>query len=123
MLDKLNRFIEISKDFGTDVCRPSSDLYLQVLEDLIGPLSNINAKVKYTKKETKTYPSGLVVDEYTISKKVLGGTRSSSVQNINCTILKEFDNTYLIYYSTYKDEDVYGEMKDLYIVDKELIEV
>ena len=120
MLDKLNRFIEISKDFGTDVCRPSSDLYLQVLEDLIGPLSNIKAKVKYTKKETKTYPSGLVVDEYIINKKILG---DSHVYNINCTILKEFDNTYLIYYSTCKDEDIYGEMKDLYIVDKELIEV
>lgn len=123
LLDKINRFIELSKYFGTDVCKPGSEDFLQVLEDTIGPLDSIKARVKYTNEIHNTYPNGSKRDLYKLKQNFIGSSHEAWVENTKCIILKVLDKRYLIYYSTYGEDTCAGEMKDLYLVNKNVVEL
>lgn len=105
-MNKLDRFIEISRYFGSDYERPPKELFREVLADLIGPLELKPSKVI----------NEPVLDRKFLKSPVDGGLGDNIEQD--CVILKDLGDKVLI---ELLDDYCPGEMDTIYIVDKSIL--
>ena len=105
-MDKLDRFIEISRYFGTDVECPPKELFREVLADLIGPLELKPAKVKNKQVDNRGFFKS------PINKSITKESES------DCVILKDLGDKVLI---ELLDDYCLDEMDQIYIVDKSIL--